>query len=402
MLEGTVVCLLYEVASLSNKVLIDAPCRTALLWRECPRLTMALWLRASTHCSQENARQLLVWLSSTKFTCVQESLMNGLPRSTLTPICWELLLLHIIRHVCEEIVAPISYSQLVELGNLVPSRTFAPNTIDRKSIGKNGGEFSATESDTMMRKRHIVGNTVQQYLTFGDNRPALCFAVTKQHAHVLCDQFIHDGVPADVITADTPDEERSSILEKSKAGIIKVICNVMVLSVGVDMPWISCVIAARPTCSEVLWVQMLGRGSRPFPEKKDFIVLDQAGNTSELGFVEEHRQAAIDGYQRKHLTKNQVLTRTCKKCFAVFAAKEKCCPYCKAEHPVKLIEHTDGTLTEIIPEKIIRLSEDLDKALSYANQLRAIAREKSYAPGWVFFKLKCRYSERIVRQVLSR
>jgi len=55
---------------------------------------------------------------------------------------------------------------------------------------------------------------------------------------------------------------------------VQVLCNVAVLTEGFDDPGVSCVAMARPTRSEGLYAQCVGRGTRLYPGKKDCLILD--------------------------------------------------------------------------------------------------------------------------------
>jgi type I site-specific restriction endonuclease len=59
---------------------------------------------------------------------------------------------------------------------------------------------------------------------------------------------------------------------------VNVLCNVLVLTEGFDLPLVDCVIMARPTQSRALYVQCLGRGLRLAPAKKDCLILDLTDN----------------------------------------------------------------------------------------------------------------------------
>ncbi|MEM8082464.1 helicase-related protein, partial [Morganella morganii] len=70
------------------------------------------------------------------------------------------------------------------------------------------------------------------------------------------------GVNAEIITADTPHEERQLIIHRFEQGGTKIIVNVGTLVAGFDSD-VRCIIYARPTKSEIRWVQALGRALRP-------------------------------------------------------------------------------------------------------------------------------------------
>ena len=71
-----------------------------------------------------------------------------------------------------------------------------------------------------------------------------------------------DGVPAAFISGGTRDVTRRKIISDFKAGRIKVLCNCEVLTTGFDAPKVTHVVMARPTVSQVLYEQMIGRGLR--------------------------------------------------------------------------------------------------------------------------------------------
>jgi len=70
------------------------------------------------------------------------------------------------------------------------------------------------------------------------------------------------GVAAAFVSGGTRDVTRRKIIGDFKAGRVKVVCNCEVLTTGFDAPKVSHVIMARPTVSQVLYEQMIGRGLR--------------------------------------------------------------------------------------------------------------------------------------------
>jgi hypothetical protein len=88
-------------------------------------------------------------------------------------------------------------------------------------------------------------------------------------------------VPAGVVHGAMPPDVRAQALADFRAGQVQVLCNVAVLTEGFDDPGVSCVAMARPTRSEGLYTQCVGRGTRLAPGKKDCLVLDFA-DVSEL------------------------------------------------------------------------------------------------------------------------
>jgi hypothetical protein len=92
------------------------------------------------------------------------------------------------------------------------------------------------------------------------------------------------GITSAVISGATSRDERARIFEDHRTGRVQVLSNCMVLTEGWDSPHTSCIVIARPTQSNPLYVQMVGRGTRTYPGKADCLVLDivGAGATNKL------------------------------------------------------------------------------------------------------------------------
>lgn len=101
----------------------------------------------------------------------------------------------------------------------------------------------------------------------------LIFAVSVRQAHEIADRI--DG--AVVVTGET--KGRASIIQDFTDGKIPCIVNVMVFTEGTDIPRVETVIMARPTQSESLMTQMVGRGLRLYPGKEKLILIDCVGST---------------------------------------------------------------------------------------------------------------------------
>jgi hypothetical protein len=119
--------------------------------------------------------------------------------------------------------------------------------------------------DAWLERVDLAGGTRDEDLY----KPALStvlFAPRVASAQRFADAFNEAGIKAEVISDKVPLAERRSILERYEAGVTTVICNAMVLTEGWDSPRTMCVIVARPTKSVPLFIQMVGRGLRPWLE----------------------------------------------------------------------------------------------------------------------------------------
>ncbi|KAJ1929722.1 DEAD DEAH box helicase [Tieghemiomyces parasiticus] len=105
-------------------------------------------------------------------------------------------------------------------------------------------------------------------------RATLVFAVDIEHVRALWAAFRAHGIPCEMVTGRTPNDERSDILARFYRGEYPVLINCAILTEGTDIPHIDCILMARPTQSSGLYQQMVGRGLRRSPGKTDCLVLD--------------------------------------------------------------------------------------------------------------------------------
>jgi len=289
-------------------------------------------------------------------------------------------------NIANVVIRPTTFDELVRDGYIVRPRYFAPSMPDLQGVHTANGEYVQSDLEKAVNKGNLIGDIVAHYKKYASDRKALCFAVTVNHSLQLAKTFNEAGIPARHVDADTLDHERVSALDDLEAGRLKVICNVGVMGLGVDAPPVDCIIMARPTKSEMLYIQQLGRGTRPYPGKKDFLVLDHSGNVLRHGFMEEEREACLKYVEHTKRTKS--LT-TCLNCFAVFSGSV--CPDCSNSNPIKLrkIDVRDGDLVEMTPEMV---RKDIDRT----------RKEKGYKLGWRYWEARRLYGEETAEKLFPK
>ena len=110
----------------------------------------------------------------------------------------------------------------------------------------------------------------------------LVFACNIDHAVKLTDLFRERGVPTDCIHSQMSWRDQQGVLRRfaSRSGQggtgVEVLVNVAMMTHGVDIPDIQTIFLARPTTSDILLVQMAGRGARTAPGKNSFFLVDFA------------------------------------------------------------------------------------------------------------------------------
>ena len=198
----------------------------------------------------------------------------------------------------DDLIIAATTAEMIEAGHLSKFRVFAPDHPDLRGVKNVAGDYHEGQLSEVMNKAVLTANIVETWLQKGEDRPTLCFAVDRAHAKALQQQFEAAGVPTGYQDAHTSKEERAEIRRKFHRGEIKVVCNVGTLTTGVDWD-VRCIVFARPTRSEILYVQIVGRGLRTTEGKDDCLILDHSDTALRLGFVTDiHHDKLDDGRPR--------------------------------------------------------------------------------------------------------
>jgi len=185
---------------------------------------------------------------------------------------------------------------LTQSGVLVPMRIFSCTKPDMRGAATAGGEW--TEKAAEERGLEIIGDVVNEWLKFGDNRKTIVFGATIKHCEEIAKQFINQGVMAAVFTSETTPRERQNLLDEYRKpnGYLKVLISVEALAKGFDVPDVGCICDARPLRKSLSTaIQMWGRGLRSSFEtgKKDCYLLDFSGNI--IRFAEDFTEVYFNG-----------------------------------------------------------------------------------------------------------
>jgi ATP-dependent helicase IRC3 len=177
--------------------------------------------------------------------------------------------------VFEKIVYTRTLPEMVEDGYLARLRGFRISTnADLRRLSSGGLDFREDELAEVVdieERNALVARSIQE---LARDRRTIAFCVTVGHAKNLSRSLNALGVPAGVVHGMMPSDVRAKVLADFRAEKIQVLANVAVLTEGFDDPGVSCIAMARPTRSEGLYAQCVGRGTRLFPDKKDCLILD--------------------------------------------------------------------------------------------------------------------------------
>ncbi|AHE55895.1 DEAD/DEAH box helicase [Sphingomonas sanxanigenens] len=285
-------------------------------------------------------------------------------------------------NVYQKLIVPVTMQELIDQGYLCPFRVFAADHPDLSGVKIERGDYHEGQLGKVMNDSGLIADIIATWKRLGQNRPTLCFCVDRAHAKEVQRRFEMAGVPAGYIDKDTPREERNAIRRQLDAGEIRVVCNVNCLTKGVDWA-IGCIILARPTRSEMLYVQMVGRGLRVNEGIPDCVILDHADNTLRMGFVTDLQHdklcTAVKG-ERSKVERKEALPKECPSCKYLKAPKVRECPSCGFIPNIRSdIEEEDGELIEVTRGK--PKPTMADKQRWYA-ELNWISINRGYKSGW--------------------
>ncbi|EBX0691158.1 ATP-dependent helicase [Salmonella enterica subsp. enterica serovar Tennessee] len=240
----------------------------------------------------------------------------------------------------ERLIKPTTMKELIQIGGLSPYEFYAPTTPDLKGVktsakGGFGRDFDEDQLAKIMGDSTLVGDIVQNWLQNGENRPTVCFCVNQSHAGFITTEFNRAGVSAEIMIDVTPPEERRMIIHRFEQGATKIIVNVGVLTAGFDSD-VRCIIYARPTKSEMRWLQVLGRGLRTAPGKDHCLIFDHSGSIHRLGYPDDIEYDELPGksdgmnaaVSRNVIEKTEKKPKECSQCHYIKPAGVYVCPKC--------------------------------------------------------------------------
>lgn len=295
-----------------------------------------------------------------------------------------------------KMVTACSMLSLIDQGFLSPFRVYAPGKApDLSGVRMVAGDYHEGDLAQVMNKKNLVADAVETWLKHGENRPTFCYAVDCAHARSLHERFLAAGVPSAYMDAFTDREDRKRIEMEFASGIVKVVCNVGVLTKGIDWD-VRCISLCRPTKSEILFQQVIGRGLRTADGKEYLLVLDHSDTHANLGLVTcvEARNQTLDMGKTKKAAaraKEEIGAKECPSCKLMKPAGMVVCSNCgfKVERQNK-VEHKAGELVPIDGKKDKFTAEQ--KRAFYAGLLW-YADAKGYKPGWASHKYNEKFKE---------
>lgn len=290
--------------------------------------------------------------------------------------------------IYDTLIEGVDTRWLIEHKRLAPYEYYAPMSVDTSELRTVAGDYVVSDLERLMNERCIYGDIVDNYKRFAGGGRCIAYCASVNHARAVAENFRAAGIRAESLSAETPAKQRRKILEAFRDGEIAVLCNCTLLSEGLSIDEISCVMLLRPTESVALGIQQMMRAMRYLPGKTARIV-DCVGNYTRVGLPDEDREWNLSQPVRKrseHDKNGNFYIRCCPECYMTFATAPKC-PFCGAEyplHPREIQAKAEIELARITAEEAARVAEikkksrqEQGRAQSFEELVR-LGRERGY------------------------
>lgn len=252
----------------------------------------------------------------------------------------------IFTDTCYDITRMQDFEWLLRDGYLCPPKSKRTATkIDISKVKKVAGEFHLGQLEAALDVEVINHAACQEMVEYGHDRKCwVVFAAGVRHAERIAEKLNSLGVATAAVHSKVGEYARKSAMREFKSGKLRCLVNNNILTTGFDHEPVDFIGMLRPTTSTSLWVQMIGRGMRPWPGKDDCLVLDFAGNTMRLGPIDDPLvpMPKGDGGTRRAPAK------VCEQCNTINHASAKECKECGAEFPPEANLDTSASDEELL------------------------------------------------------
>lgn len=225
-----------------------------------------------------------------------------------------------------EIVYSIDLSKLQNDGKLCKLSTKrTKKRLKTDGIKKRAGDFVTKELSSKFDREKVTNEIIDEILLYKiDRKKWLLFAIDVNHCENIKKRLRDKGITCESVHSRMT-VDRDKVIDDYKHNKYQALVTVGVLTTGFDDPEIDLIPILRPTSSPVLHVQMIGRGLRQSPNKKNCLVLDFAGNLMRNGPIDNPiiKQPITSGNGN-----GEPIMKECDQCYEIVHAAVRICPAC--------------------------------------------------------------------------
>lgn len=248
-----------------------------------------------------------------------------------------------------------SFNWFLDEGYLVPLVPKPTKTeYNTDDVPLTRGEFNQRLLQMAVDQEHINESVVRETIELAYDRDHwLVFGTGISHVENIASMFEEQGISTTYVHSKMSKKEREERLRAHQKGEYRCMVNNGILTTGYDFPGLDMIAMMRSTRSPGLWVQMLGRGTRPSytagmplstkeerlnaiasSKKRDCLVLDFAGNTPRLGPINDPVMPKRRGSKKGP---GVAPVKLCENCNTYCHAGLRECPFCHYIFPATSI-----------------------------------------------------------------
>lgn len=279
------------------------------------------------------------------------------------------------------------------------------------------GDFNLKDLAARVDKPKITGSALEQYQKLCPGVRTIVFCSSIEHCRNVVSEFNAAGFRFAILVGEPAmsDAERTAVNKALRNGQLDGACTVDLVSEGYDLPDLSCCIMLRPTQSESLFIQQVGRVMRPSEGKTECWLLDHVGNVGIVvdgmfkpkhGLPNQLREWSLDGKAKKKGQKKEaekpIDVIQCPKCWLVHTP-EPICPQCGHVYEVKArkLEEVEGELIQVTAEMAAQQKLEKRQEVGRAEtleELERIAAERGYSKGWAKHTFEAKQKKKASRR----
>ncbi len=176
----------------------------------------------------------------------------------------------------------LSLEEAIRVGQVPPVRCYrVSSNIDLSEVRFNGRDYVKSDLQRSLlvpsRDQFIVETLLKYFSGRFIDKQGVVFCVDIDHAVRMAKLLMSHGITARPVSGRDRSQAEAAQAEY-RQGIVRFLCACDLLTEGWDAPQTNILVMARPTFSQVLYTQQLGRGLRHYPGKEALYVVDVVDN----------------------------------------------------------------------------------------------------------------------------
>ena len=272
---------------------------------------------------------------------------------------------------------PVQVQELINQGFLARPVTYGV-TLDLSGIRMKGNDYDTEQMAERFSERQVYDGVVQNYTKICKGKKAIVFASNIASSQEVCDALHYAGYNARHVDGEMSKHDRADVLAWFKHTPDAILCNCDLMTTGFDEPTIEVVILYRATASLPLFMQMVGRGSRVTPTKREFTILDFGNNVQTHGWWEDHQNWSLKKKKKKE-SAGVGGAKNCERCDALIPIAVMKCPNCGFEY-----ERKPKEIGETVTLQLMTKAQGMQLATTSSMYQKAqLAKAKVISPYWV-------------------